>query len=631
MMGENEKTFNTVFVIRLLSGIISVAGWCTTYLFFVLQYRFAFNYEITINDHYFLVFVLPFLLLLLLLHICHKNHTASKKIIVCLLVTAIATSLLSFSKYYSFGNEYFVVLAAVFCVSTGLVFGKRKYATNSILGFVLLVFLFEIFTGMQQYLEAVQYEENAALFIKGSLENSGVYACYLAAHLPLISLLLPHFLKTSGRKYRRVLYYCCLAFLLFTVALSCTLIYQTQSRTAYIAVLVSTTGWLLIHYGRFLKNKILALPKMVLITASGIAIVLVAAGGYYLFALKKMSAMGRLMKTEITLQHFADHFWTGTGLGRFTWYYPQWQSQYFKVTPTPHPDYFLSAGESYIIFNEWLQWFKTVGVIGSVITLVLLVYFFKAKSETNQRLFHALKLTVATILTCGFTSYPLHVNVLLLLSGFCFVVVLMLARPTTVIPGLDMLRNIFRKPQKLSTVQNGLIAVCVVLLSLATYKGLNNFKAARQWQQTRDGFIEPAIAARQYAVLYPRLKTDGKFLTDYGTLLANGTAQAEKSIAVLENAAACFLSRATIEASVKVYQQTGNDTKAIEQQQWLCNFLPNRFAPKQELLKLYQSVKDTAGAERLAHTIISMPVKIPSTEVEKVKAAATDYLKRLKR
>jgi tetratricopeptide (TPR) repeat protein len=616
--------------IQIFSNIISVAGWCAAYLFFLFKYRFAFNYEVDINDHYYLIFAVPLLLLMILLNLFIGPNSPSLQKILWLSVVFALSFLLLLSKFYSFGNEYFVVLAAVFFINSCLAIISDKKLIYVVLIIVTLMYFFELYIGLQQYFEVLAYETNTALLIKGTLENSGVFACYLVVHLPLLNL--ANMLLPRATGLNRILNCACIIVLFAAFVLTCFLIYQTQSRTAYIALFVTITSGLFFRYGSTLKDVVKRTSKIRLAAIVSVALVIISFAGYYLFAMKKMSAVGRVMKTEIALQHFADNFWLGTGIGRFTWYYPQWQAQYFKETSNPPKDYFLSAGESYILFNEWLQWFKTVGLLGTLITIIALFFFFKAKSETNKNVLVATKRMVIAIMACGLTSYPLHANALLLLFGLCFVIVFRFSSASSSVESKNALQ---KKVTSLSLHFGNtpiffvrcIIGFAIVLLGITSYKGFVTFKAAMLWQQIRDSYTISVNKPEKYEALYECLRADGKFLTDYGTVLTQDITNADKTIAVLKKAKQYFISRPTIEAMAKAYQQAGNYPKAIEQWQWVSNFLPNKFAPRHELLKLYQTTRDPANLRLIANTILKMPVKIPSAEVSRIKREAEESIK----
>ncbi|MCO5237802.1 MAG: O-antigen ligase family protein [Chitinophagaceae bacterium] len=610
--------------IRVFSEILCITGWSVAFLFFTLYYRFAFNYRIEVNDHYFLVFSIPFLLLVVLLNAFNNPRIISvKKILWSLLVITICLLLL-LSKYYSFGNEYFVVLVSVFFINTAVGFIQNKKIIYTIPTILTVVWLFELYIGIQQWLHAKSYDDNIALAIKGTLENSGVYACYLAIHLPLLNFAKENLIGKPCKLYTiPIQLLSCLALLL-----SAFLIYQTESRTAYITLFIILAGWVFLKYKVEIIQKTMQLSKIVLTLSLTGILALTASGAYYLFSIKKMSLMGRLMKTEIAIQHITDQFWLGTGIGRFTWYYPQWQAQYFKETPAPPKDYFLSSSESYIIFNEYLQWLETTGIAGAIITIFLLTRFFKAKAESHKSLLNTLKYTALAIMACGFTSYPLHINSLLLLLSFCFVSVFNLSTFLPIAHPAKKGGKNFEKFRTAHVLQHFFLTVSVILMGILEFKGITEFEAVKLWERARDRYLMQGYTEKYYTGLYNRLKNNGKFLVDYGNKRTQNITD-HNAITILIQSQQLFISRESMEAITLAYSKKNNCPKAIEYEQWICYFLPNKFNPKFELLKLYEITKDTINIKRVANTIATMPVKIPSLKVDRIGQEAFNILKEL--
>ncbi|MGN7787210.1 O-antigen ligase family protein [Niabella sp. 22666] len=535
-----------------------------------------------------------------------------------LLGLATFSVLLTNSNYYSFGNEYFLVTSTIFlvCSSKSLIQSKIYLI---IIALILIVYLYQIYVGVNQYI-GVHPGNDVSLSINGTLENSGVYACYLILHLPLINFIRAKLTNTNKSFEILGLFF----FILILAVVIC-LVTLTKSRTAYFASCILGLGWAILKYSKSVTNLIKYKLKF-LILSTVICLGVSFAILRYLFYIKKMSAIGRLLKIDITLSHFFEHFWTGTGLGRFTWYYPQWQAEYFNKGNFSL-DYYLSAGESFIIFNEYLQWFMTVGFWGSAITIIILIYFFKAKSSTHETTINTLKLTVIAILTFGFTSYPLHVNSFLLILGFSIALVFNLSK-TVRIFHFGYLVEI--KKSTLSSLLGIIYIIVALFFIIAAGKAAKTYHAANLWRNARDmSNVRTSVA--QYTRLYKNLKNDGKFLTDYGNLLLQDSSMSENAVKVLQNAKKNFIASASVELLAKAYEENGELQKAITEQEWLCQFLPNKFSTKLKLLKMYVAFDDTSGVQRTAKGILKMPIKVPSLEVEQVLYEAeqilTDYEK----
>lgn len=599
----SNKIFS--FIIQWLPiPLVLVLLW-----YFLFSYRFAFNYETEINDHYLLAFAFPYIGGLVLANIL--TPLSVKKL--CWLVFMMAISgYLFLSKYFAFGNEYFFVCAVIFLSGSGLLFIKNPTPIYTIIGFILVLYFFQMYTGIGQWWDIRASEPNImALSIKGTLENSGVFACYLVVHFPMLYYFF-YGIQNRLKTIKQAAWPLGILSFLLVVVPAVFLVIETKSRTAIVALLITALAAVFLLFGKLAMQTVKRMSKPWLIGIICLVGIGMVAGGYYLFLLKRMSAMGRLMKLRIASEHITDNFFTGTGIGRFSWYYPQWQVDYFKNTSRPPLDYFLSAGESYIIFNEFLQWFLTVGMLGSLSTILLGWYFFNAKSVTHNVLFRVLKLTVIAILACGLSAYPLHINYFLLLLAICFFTVCGLKDTGSFLPRLKGFGIGFS------------LAVCVVL-GLASKKGIEAFFALRQWE-SKEIEYSSTFSEKPEGTIFEKLGDNGKLLTVYGAMLAEDSATISGSISILETALKFHFSRKTLEELARANKRAGNYSKAIFYFEKIGHFLPNKFLPQKEIMNTYFEMKDTARAKKVAAKILQMPVKIRSWEVDSVKVQANRML-----
>ena len=169
------------------------------------------------------------------------------------------------------------------------------------------------------------------------------------------------------------------------------------------------------------------------------------------------------------------------------------------------------------------------------------------------------------------------------------------------------------------------LAASVLLLVLA----FNQSSAVWKWQRLRSNnglaYAEKKVA---YALLYPTLKNDGKFLTDYGTLLEYNAADGPQAVRILEEARQHFFSRQTIETLGYAYWKINDLPNAVSCFEWENNYLPNLFGPKLTLMKLYKEMGNTEKMNAMGNIIICTTPKIPSEEVNAIKFQAKALLNR---
>lgn len=613
-LGTFKQTVKTI-----IPSFVYMVLTLLTIVFFIFSYHFSFNYETSHNQQYDLVFCLPIVFLYM---VFRGKKSLTWLHIIWLSIMTIVFCLLLWSDRYSFANEYFFVLIAIFIISSGILFFSKLNLVQAIVILLLTFFFYELYIG---YNQAFLMEMDNGLFLTGTLENSGVYGYYLVVHLPFLYWLFfywyPH-LGISKRKFFKNNFYTVIGLLrwitfIFLMGLVILLVIKTQSRTALISLFITAIAFVIYRYRALLFRSMRTIRKTLLYSVVLILVVGISISGYYLFMYRKLSAMGRVMRLHIAWEHIRDHFWLGTGIGRFTWYYPQWQTQYFQHTANPPHDFLLSAGESYILFNEYLQLFETIGVLGSLILFIVLYCFFKTISVQHKELLIAIKLTVIAILSCGFISYPLHVNILLLLLLFCIMAAIVIN---------DKHWPVINQP-RWHFVTYLVMGCLAILTTVATIKGWKERKAINEWAKLEEENKEDVFALiKKYEVLYPVLRNNGKFLTAYGEVLGRDSAAIPEAIIVLERAKQFSLSQKLIMATGLAYDKAKNLPKAIENYEWLANYLPNKFVPKYALLQLYQKTADSLQVTKIATAILQLPVKVASDEIESIKQKAKEII-----
>ncbi|TWF40410.1 O-antigen ligase-like membrane protein [Chitinophaga polysaccharea] len=616
--------------IAYLPGLFILFSLTTAFYCALFTYRFAFNFDLDNNDQYFAAFtvITGWLLYLLFFSIHAFKSAISCYQFIMLLISNIFILLLSYSSCYSLANEYFTCIAIISLLFIIVLTAKLRVLHVIICG-LSVAFLWQLYLAFDQM---DKFECNITpLNIEGSLQNTGVYCCYLVSNLPFLYYVLFNFktgilskrkdsttawIQSASKAARILIFSACLGFSAF-------IIWRSESRTAIIAMATLLFFFLAMNNNIQVRKRFYKLPRPVVLS---LAFVLLGGLGYaihYLFHLKRLSASGRVMKLYIAGGHLSDNPLLGTGIGRFTWHYPQWQASYFASHPNPPQDFYFSASESFILFNEYMQIMETVGLTGFAGFIIIMILFFKTKSTRNQPLLNATKLTVIAILACGFTSYPFHVNILLLLIFFCFALAAVLDENfRTRLPYLYVLKTI--RPLA------GKIVLCLTLFiaALGSYNSFEQWKAKMQWDKLRNQGLADVEERKGYEQLYEAFKYNGKFLTEYGMFLMKDSASSQEAVTILEEAKRYVISSINMEALGRSYKKAGNYKMAIENYRWLSNYIPSRFTTKMELLKLYDQVKDTENAQKIARTILTMPVKIPSYEVVRIKKEAGNMLRK---
>lgn len=549
--------------------------------------------------------------------------------------------LLLFSRYYSFANEYFVVITVLIVVFVSARMCIQTSGFNMLVAYIAFLYWFEIFTGAQQIINSYRHHIIPASGITGTFKNSGIYSCFMVIGLPIQY----HFIVNKGvitaknindkllNNNKRVELFKKALLKLIAHAPVCIFLYEfifcialvciTNARTALLALIVLIMLFMLKKYHDFITQYFLkiSLKRKAYLVFIGVCSII--GGGFYIFYIKEMSSYGRLLMWKITCLNIPDRFWLGTGLGRFTWYYPQWQSSYFSTRVNAPTVELLSAGESYIIFNEYLQILAETGFIGTVVFILIVVKLFSGKSIRQQSLVTTLRFTALSILVCSVTSYPLHLNSILFLFLLCFVLIEKLTDRKC---WLNRPIGSINRPMILF-----ILSTTVTLSCLTLYFGVHKLSIVSKIKLYNEN---PNISATErksyYLNNYNVLENDGKLLAQLGILDGQlGNCNSE-SIAFLEDAKLYHLTRETVEQCVKLYWKENHYYQAIDGYKWLNYYIPNNFTTKEALLKLYIEIGDTSNINKTAKAILSLPIKIPSRRVTEIQSRAKSALSKIK-
>ncbi|MBS1605322.1 MAG: O-antigen ligase family protein [Bacteroidetes bacterium] len=575
--------------------------------YFLLVYPFAFNFELYMHGHYVSVVIGGVAILAYGLLWLADDGWRGRGQGGCLVLLLIAAAYLCVPSYR--GNEYLVnVSIAGVCLIL-----LRSMNLDALCVLLIIVAAGGVLELVLALVPAWRSFSGEAVVLTGSLHNSGVLAVFLIIQAPLLWYAIDHcsrkWVARRGRRVRNILFIP-VALLILSVGV------YSKARVAIFTAAV--LGLLAVR--RYLKKNLLRFPVYARVLTWILLAGAVFISGYYFYHLKEGSSIGRLLILDVAFRHIPDHFWLGTGPGRFSWYYPQWQAGYFLAHPQPGGPFFLSAGETYVAFNEFLQLFETFGLMGSLLVLLSCVWFFTAESTKSRDLLFACKATVVAILSCCCFHYPLHQNAILLILALCFSIVAAVRENVA----------LFSVPA-VSLKSKWLLSFGVATVALggaALFTGCRQYVAMERWQAIRDDDRTPHNALKKDAIgCYARLCYDGKFLAEYGAFLAQDPADLPDAISVSEASRETFISWRSIEDLAYFYLEHKQYACAISTFEWLSGYVPNRYRPRMELLELYKRTNRPDSARRTAGFILAMPVKVASDEVSEIKKEAEIMLK----
>ncbi len=343
-----------------------------------------------------------------------------------------------------------------------------------------------------------------------------------------------------------------------------------------------------------------------------LCVVLICFGTYFLFNAKQGSSFGRMLMIEVSFKHINEYFWFGTGLGNFTFLYPNWQSEFFNNTQSIHNRYFLSAGESYVIFNEFLQLFMSIGAVLFSCLSFLIIRFFLVKKAHD--LLYVIKITFLIILSCSLTYYTLHINIVLIMIAFYSALTFKL---------LFVEKNI---QKKYINILRGINLLTALLAMYVFHISYEKYNAIEGWSMIKNSYDTIGDSEKKIQQIRNQLQNDGKFLADYGNYIYEHESNVTDAVYYIEKAHNSFINLESKETLAYLYLEKKDYTKAINAFEWLVNYIPNKFKYRLNLIELYFFTNNKEKALKLANTTLNIPIKIQSKEVDNIKRQITDLI-----
>ncbi|MBQ7946246.1 MAG: O-antigen ligase family protein [Bacteroidales bacterium] len=334
-----------------------------------------------------------------------------------------------------------------------------------------------------------------------------------------------------------------------------------------------------------------------------------------LYILKKDSADGRLLIWRCGVDMVLDKPLFGHGTGAFRAHYMDYQADFFKQHPNSH--FAVLADNVQQPFNEYLGLAIHHGLAGLFLLFVMMFILWKAYKDSLRReeSFSALLSLVALALIALF-SYP---------GMYAFSRVMMLVCCIILIGNAS-----WTWKGELAKRKNGDVLVALVLLPCSLGAGLKlsqDIAAEVKWKKaTQTAYTSQT---QHWMNLYQDLE---KQLSQHPFFLYNYSAQLYLSGRYedcIVKAMDCRRYWADYDVEMLIaqaYEKLQQDDLAEAYFIHASNMCPNRFFPLYYLMNLYQRKGDSARTRDMADKIITKPVKVPSSEVSRMRQEAKKIL-----
>ena len=411
----------------------------------------------------------------------------------------------------------------------------------------------------------------------GSFENPNVLSIHLCLLLPFAH---NYTVSSSGlKKY----------FIFIIETVSIITIVLTMCRTGWICLIVFATCC--IARGKW---KILSISFFIPIS--------ILLGTNF----KKDSTQGRSFILHNTIEIIKEAPFLGHGTNGFATEYMPRQAEYFKT----HKDkqFEMLASDIHHPLNEFLLSGVNYGIVGILVLFAILTLpiVWKKKLYTNNR---PLWTSLCIISIFCFFSYPLLYPLpwLVILLGWIEIL-----KPE--------IRMFINQHRKLCTISTSLLLV--ITLGYTSLLLLWGYASREAKENKRSVEMMPI-----YNKLYPYLSWRGVFLYDF----AIESFYAHRGKQAYYIADKCRKRYASYNLSLlqgDICRYIGRYEEGLKRYREASYMCPVRFAPLSGMLQIYQQIGDTVKADSMAQVILNKPIKIPSSDINEMKAEAKKWLER---
>lgn len=374
----------------------------------------------------------------------------------------------------------------------------------------------------------------------------------------------------------------------------------TDSRAALLGFIVATVVVLLVRFR--IPNKLLRRTIHIGLPFLGLLLIT----GLYLY--RPQSANGRLLIWKICIKHIiAEKPLLGHGIGGFHREYMPAQAEYFASGCATETETLLAADNTFP-FNEFVRIACEFGIIGVLLTIIVLfVIIYSGKEE-----FSTLRGAAITALVCGIVfacfSYPLDVPVL----RFLYAILILCALP----------------PLKLNECRRRMLYFCIGIVAAVLIGGRTSSyihshcmdraltKLLVSDDRANKAYIKESMA---------NFADNERILSKYAYILYE-KGQYKEAIPILEQSISLFPTAEKILDLGDAYKEVKIYGKAIECYRTASYMLPAYVTPPYKLFCLYNQLGINDKAVEYARQIESMKAKVENRRVMNIKKEAKGFL-----
>lgn len=313
--------------------------------------------------------------------------------------------------------QLFIIL--YFVIKQGMFDSKYQYKmvliNNNCMCFIVILELIVILQSFIGLFQAYGIFEslNPRYKITGTTVNPAYYSFFLAASYPLI---LSIHIYLSISIYRNIKLKI-LTYIAFLCSVSVLII--TENRSSWVSLVLSSIFLLLCIKSFRVTIKTIMLSRILKIISFMVTVFCLVIGIVFVYNFKYDSSYGRLLIWKISNSMIFENPIFGIGYNKFEVLYNIYQQKYFSNNDfLPHDVQI--ADYIQVAYNEYLQLLIETGIIGFLLFVIIIVYFFMQLLKYINRTsvdencdFHyfvniGLFISITSILIMSLFSYPLH-------------------------------------------------------------------------------------------------------------------------------------------------------------------------------------------------------------------------------
>lgn len=513
-----------------------------------------------------------------------------------------------------------LVLLFVLYIYFRLVLSVVKVSEYVFSLFLILTALVESTWGLRQLYGLIP-SQHSFFLLTGSFFNPGPFSGYLAMVTPMAFYYLLSDYKVWNRKFNLQYGLFYLRWLVSAATLIAVLLVlpAAMSRAAWLAALGGCGVVLFLKIKHKLRIKEFVQKYRVrILKVAGVVFVLLIAGIWGMYSLKKDSADGRILIWKNTITAIARNP-GGVGIGNFAGAYGKQQAGYFQSGRGTEQEEMVAGNPEYA-FNEYLQIGLESGLAG--LLLFLLIAGMAVVKAIKYKQFATLGALVSLLIFASM-SYPFSV------LPFLIVFVFLLANAQSA-----QFRNLrFNAGSTYSRIPTILsLAVSVLVVGFCLYNRYPGYQAYKDWNNAKTLFsmnLYTDVKGR-YAELEPLLTDNVEFLFQYGQILSK-TGDYTQSNEVLKRAVRISCDPMLYNIMGKNYQSLAfypglSSTLKSEyirhselSFRMAAHIVPNRLYPYYLLTKLYAQCGNTSMAIETARIVLQKEPKVHSPAIDEMR------------